>query len=72
MHQSKIRMYGVTHYSMCAEKVNQKHRKSAFIAMPAILLAATVAVSFVVSEDAYARNGRYSVILVKQQLTMSV
>ena len=53
-------MYGVTHYSMCAENVNQKHRKSAFIAMPAILLAATVAISFAITEDAFARNGRYT------------
>ena len=45
---------------MCAENVNKKHRKSAFIAMPAILLAATVAISFVITEDAFARNGRYT------------
>ena len=28
--------------------------------MPAILLAATVAISFVITEDAFARNGRYT------------
>ena len=60
-------MYDVTHYSMCAENANKKHRKSAFIAMSAILLAPTVAISVTVSEDAFAKNGRYSGILVKQQ-----
>jgi hypothetical protein len=41
---------------MFAENVKKKHRKSVFIAMPAILLAATVALSFVITEDAFARE----------------
>jgi hypothetical protein len=45
---------------MCAENIKKKNRKLAFIAMPAILLAASVAISFVITEDAYAKNGRYT------------
>ena len=45
---------------MFAENTKKKNRKLALIAMPAVLLAATVAISFVITEDAFARNGRYS------------
>ncbi|MGH9974714.1 MAG: hypothetical protein ACRD8Z_02605 [Nitrososphaeraceae archaeon] len=45
--------------SMCAENVKKKHRKFAFITMSAILFAATVTVSFMLTEDAFARNERY-------------
>jgi len=46
---------------MCAENVKKESRKLAFLTIPAILLAAsaTVALSFVITEDAFARNGRY-------------
>ena len=45
---------------MCAENVKRKHNKIAFVTIPVLLLAATVAVSIMVSEDAYAKDGRYS------------
>jgi hypothetical protein len=57
-HQSKIK-YDATHYDMCAKNANKKNRKFAFITGSAILLATTVAISFMLTEDAFARNGRY-------------
>ena len=45
---------------MCAENVKRKHSKIAFVTIPVLLLAATVAVSVMVSEDADAKDGRYS------------
>ena len=45
---------------MCTENVKRKHSKIAFVTIPVLLLAATVAISVIVSEDAFARDGRYS------------
>ena len=45
---------------MRAENVKRKHSKIAFVTIPVLLLAATVAVSVIVSEEAYAKDGRYS------------
>ena len=45
---------------MRAENVKWKHSKIAFVTIPVLLLAATVAVSVIVSEEAYAKDGRYS------------
>ncbi|MGH9976075.1 MAG: hypothetical protein ACRD8Z_09620, partial [Nitrososphaeraceae archaeon] len=46
---------------MRAEYVKKKNHKLAFIAMPAILLAvATLSISTVITEDAFARNGMYT------------
>ena len=44
---------------MCAENVKRKHSKIAFVTIPVLLLAATVAISVIVSENAFARNERY-------------
>jgi hypothetical protein len=44
---------------MCAENVKRIHSKTAFVTIPVLLLAATVAISVTVSEDAFARE-RYS------------
>jgi hypothetical protein len=57
-YQSKIK-YDATHYDMCSKNANKKNRKFAFITGSAILLATTVAISFMITEDAFARNGRY-------------
>ena len=38
----------------------KKHRKYAFQTIAAILLAATVAIFFVVTDDAYAKYGKYT------------
>jgi hypothetical protein len=45
---------------MCAENVKKKLIKIAFVTIPLMLLAATVAISFVITEDAFAKNGRYT------------
>src|SRR5262245_15355330 len=45
---------------MCAENVKRIHSKIAFVTIPVLLLAATVAISIIVSEDAFAKDGRYS------------
>ena len=45
---------------MRAENVKWKHSKIAFVTIPVLLLAATVAVSVIVSEEAFAKDGRYS------------
>ena len=45
---------------MRAENVKKKHSKIAFVTIPVLLLAATVAVSVIVSEEAFAKDGRYS------------
>lgn len=44
---------------MCAENIKRIHSKIAFVTIPVLLLAATVAISVTVSEDAFARE-RYS------------
>jgi hypothetical protein len=44
---------------MFAEYTQKKNRKLAFITIPAILFAATVAISFILTEEAFAREGRY-------------
>lgn len=44
---------------MCAENVKMKSRKLAIVTISVLLLAATVAISFVITEDAFARE-RYS------------
>jgi hypothetical protein len=44
---------------MCAENV-KRHSKIAFVTIPVLLLAATVTKSVIVSEDAFAKDGRYS------------
>jgi hypothetical protein len=44
---------------MCAENVKMKSPKLAIVAISVLLLAATVAISFVITEDAFARE-RYS------------
>jgi hypothetical protein len=46
----------MTYTTMAAECV-KKHTNSAFIVIPAILAAATVAMSFVITEDVFARVG---------------
>jgi hypothetical protein len=56
---------------MCTENIKKKNRKFAFIAMPAILLAASVAISFVVTEDAFAREGRYTGDTTSQAASVS-
>jgi hypothetical protein len=45
---------------MCAENVDRIHSKIAFVTIPVLLLAATVTISAIVSEDAFAKDGRYS------------
>ena len=46
---------------MCAENVRMKSRRLAFFTMLLIVAASvTVAVSVMVSEDAFAKDGRYS------------
>src|SRR5262245_42840651 len=45
---------------MCAENVKRIHSKIGFVTIPVLLLAATVAISVIVSEDAFAKNGRYT------------
>ena len=45
---------------MCAENVKKKSCKLVYITIPVLLLAPTVAISVTISEDAFARNGRYS------------
>jgi hypothetical protein len=46
---------------MCAENAKKKHRKFAFIRMPAVLFATTmVAISFIIAEDLFARNEGYA------------
>ena len=51
----------MTHYysTMCAENNKMKSRKLAIVTISVLLLAATVAISFVITEDAFARE-RYS------------
>ena len=44
---------------MRAENVKRKHSKIAFVTIPVLLLAFTVAVSVIVSEEAYAKDGRF-------------
>jgi hypothetical protein len=44
---------------MCAENVKRIQIKIAFVTIP-VLLAATVAISYIVSEEAFAKDGRYS------------
>jgi hypothetical protein len=44
---------------MCAENVKRIHSKIAFVTIPVLLLAATVAISFIIAEDAFAKE-RYS------------
>jgi hypothetical protein len=44
---------------MCAGNVNKKHSKIAFLTIPVMLLIATVAISFVITEDAFAME-RYA------------
>jgi hypothetical protein len=44
---------------MCAENVKMKSRRLAIVTISVLLLAATVAISFVITEDAFARE-RYS------------
>jgi hypothetical protein len=41
---------------MCAENVKKKHIKIAFVIIPLMLLAATVAISFVITEDAFSKK----------------
>ena len=55
---------------MCTENV-RKHRKSAFLTIPAILLAAIIAISFVITEDAFAREGRYTGDTTSQAASVS-
>ncbi len=45
---------------MCAENVKRIHSKIGLATIPVLLLAATVTISAIVSEDAFARDGRYS------------
>ena len=45
---------------MCAENVKRIQIKIAFVTIPVLLLAATVAISIIVPEDAFAKDGRYS------------
>jgi hypothetical protein len=45
---------------MCAENIKRIHSKIAFVTIPVLLLAARVAISVTVSEDAFAKDGRYS------------
>jgi hypothetical protein len=45
---------------MCAENIKRIHSKIAFVTIPVLLLAATVTISVTVSEDAFAKDGRYS------------
>jgi hypothetical protein len=45
---------------MCAENNKMKSRKLAIVTISALVFAATVAISFVISEDAFAKDGRYS------------
>ena len=44
---------------MCAESIKRIHSKIAFVTIPVLLLAATVAISFIIAEDAFAKE-RYS------------
>jgi hypothetical protein len=44
---------------MCAENVKKKHSKIIFVTIPVMVLAATVLISFVITEDAFARE-RYT------------
>ena len=55
---------------MCTENV-RKHRKSAFLTIPAILLVAIIAISFVITEDAFAREGRYTGDTTSQAASVS-
>jgi hypothetical protein len=45
---------------MSAENVKRIHSKIAFVTIPVLLLAATVAISLFMAEDAFAKAGRYS------------
>jgi hypothetical protein len=45
---------------MCAENAKMKSRKLAIVTISALVFAATVAISFVISEDVFAKDGRYS------------
>ena len=45
---------------MCAENVKRIQIKIAFVTIPVLLLAATVAISLFTAEDAFAKDSRYS------------
>ncbi len=45
---------------MWAENSKRVHSKIAFVTIPALLLAATVAISVIISEEAFARSGKYT------------
>jgi len=45
---------------MCAENIKMKSRKLAIVTISVLLLAGTVAISVTVSEDAFAKTGRYT------------
>jgi len=45
---------------MYAENIKRIHSKIAFVTIPVLLLTATVTISAIVSEDAFAKDGRYS------------
>jgi hypothetical protein len=45
---------------MCAENVKRIQIKIAFVTIPVLLLAATVAISLFMAEDAFAKDSRYS------------
>jgi hypothetical protein len=45
---------------MCTENVKKKYHKLVFIVVPVVLLVATVAVSIMMTEDAFAKVGRYT------------